>query len=407
MHLADQGSVTGEARAGDTALNGESHAPRITIRGVTLDLSCLALGTAAAVAVYSTTLTPILAIPLALCASVLTTQHWRFGIVDGLAVGFFVLSALSLTWTATEVLTSQHVLRTGGALTLFIAFRLGMQCRRQALAVAFGYLVGCGLALYALWRQVGPAGWRADLTNSLTIEGLNSNYVAYALSAGVAATAILLAGRKGALLLAAFTIFALIGGVLLTSGRGGLLGILLALAWWLVPAGMRATTWKVMIFTVTIVAVSVSIGLLDDALRRVFPPVLGVETGDLNGRLSAWPIARGLTEENLLLGVGAGSFPQFNPRQIYAHNALLDVSSGLGLVGVIVFVALLGAVVHQGSTPSGPVGRHLCVVLVVLVLTPPLVSGYWYMSPAIWVILALCSRIAIVFPAHERTSTGT
>ena len=379
-----------------------------TVHGLVTDIGCLALGGSAAVAVFSTSLSPLLGIPLALVAAALHTPQWRFQAVDYLAVLFGVLTFVSLSWTSVEHLTLQHAFRMGGVLTLFVAMRLAIQGRRELMAAASGYLVGCGYSVYLLSRQnaAGSVGWRFDSTNSFTVEGLNQNYVAYSLAAGVAVLGFLVVGRPRAILLSLLPIGAIYWGIGLTGARGGLLGFVLALLWWLCPARMRSLGWRVMVPLVCVLMVAVSSGVVDAALRTLFPASQSREIGDLNGRLSVWPMARGVLEDHPVLGAGAGSFPSFNPWSIYAHNVLLDVGTGLGLVGIVLFVALLAAVLAQGSKGARAFERDFCAGLTILALLPPLLSGYWYATPAVWVVLALCSKMNVAFPDTEMIATA-
>ena len=399
--MKPKGADLSHKRPVEQSTSNHNGGPGITVGGVVTDVSCLALGGSAAVAVFSTSLSPLLGIPLALVAAALHIPQWRFQAVDYLAVLFGVLSFVSLLWTSVEHLTLQHSLRMGGVLALFVALRLAIQGRRELMAAASGYLVGCGYSIYLLSRQdaVGPVDWRFDSTRSLTVEGLNQNYVAYSLAAGVAVLGFLVARRRRAMLLSLLPIGAIYWGIGLTGARGGLLGFALALLWWLCPPRMRSVAWRVMVPGVCLFVVAVSSGVLDAGLRALFPASHSREIGDLNGRLTVWPIARGVLEDHPVLGAGAGSFPSFNPWSIYAHNVLLDVGTGLGFVGIVLFVALLATVFVQGSKGARTFERDCCAGLTVLALLPPLLSGYWYASPAVWVVLALCSRLNVAFPA--------
>jgi len=75
-------------------------------------------------------------------------------------------------------------------------------------------------------------------------------------------------------------------------------------------------------------------------------------TGDLAGRLTIWPEARQVFGEHLLVGVGAGGFRAVGTSGIGAHDVVLELGAGLGLVGIALF---LGLIVASLTTTRGPV----------------------------------------------------
>ncbi len=406
----DEGVVrlTGSAERTTGRLAPRGAGRRLESRRVVDDIVCLTVAGSAAVTAFSTALSPLISLPLAGLAALMRLPQWRFNAADYLAALLAALTLSSIWWTRANDLTAQHSLRMGGALLLFVALRVAMVQRRDVLAGAAGYVLGCAYSILLLVRENSLTGidWRFDSIRTYTVEGLNQNYVAYALAAGVAMLAFLVGTRVRPWFLFPVLVTLYLG-IGLTGSRGGLFAFVLAGVWWLIPKQVRARSWKPMAASACILAVALTTGWLDDVLRKLFKASQVRETGELNGRLNVWPIARDVIVQDPIIGAGAGSFPSLNPWAIYAHNAILDVGSGLGSVGITVFVTLLACILVREPKHASTSERHLCVGVTFLVLLPPLMSGYWYASPAIWVLLAVCSKTAVAYPAvNEAASSG-
>ncbi len=96
-------------------------------------------------------------------------------------------------------------------------------------------------------------------------------------------------------------------------------------------------------------------GVLDATLRP--RGASDRERGDFNGRLTLWPDAREEFWDHPFLGRGVDSFAATNPLRIAAHNALLDVGTGLGVLGIALFVALIWQALKPRRILNGLVPR--------------------------------------------------
>jgi len=170
----------------------------------------------------------------------------------------------------------------------------------------------------------------------------------------------LVRGRLGRVALA-LGMVALIVGLLLTDSRGGLV----AFAVMLVAALLLAGHLRARIAAVVGVSALLGIGYYvlfasEVSVARMVSLVYGGDSGRLSdgsGRLPLWRLAVELASERPLVGVGAGNFrnaaeqyiavhPEFaRPRLEVVHNTYLEIQTELGLVGLLLFLTLLGGAV--------------------------------------------------------------
>jgi O-antigen ligase len=232
---------------------------------------------------------------------------------------------------------------------LTIAFVAG-----AALTVAWGATKG-GLGLSA-----GAAGSEInDLEGRFQAGAGDPNYLA-----AVLVPAAVLAGgltfrrglaRRTLLALATLTIAV---GIAATQSRGGLIAAsgcaLVALAIW---KGRRGTVAIVIL----LVLAGVGVYFLNDpsALQRV------QESNHGSGRLDIWTVAWRVVQDHPIFGVGLAQFPQVSPHYVLApglleyanliiekhivvHNLYLQLWAEDGIVGLLLFLALVVASLRRG-----------------------------------------------------------
>ncbi len=383
----------------------------VMLRGVTRDAQYVALAIMAALSV--TTPFSLLSYSLAALAlgiAALSSGTFRPQGADILLVGLVVLTALSSTWTVSPALTSVGVRSQIACASIFIAIRATVTATRGLWVVGLGYLVGCVISIRELLAQSGATlSLRYDLSGPrLGVSGLNPNYTAYAL-AGAAAVILLLSTvhRRAAP-------FLIVGGVLaysallLTGTRGGYIAILAVAGWavwWRLFPRLRVASLRMLYGVIVIAAAGIFIGIGDKGLRLYALGEGDRDVGDLNGRLIVWPLAREAFDGHPMLGLGAGTFPTLNRDGIYAHNVLLDVAAGLGVGGLVLMTGFLYyAVVHETRQVSAD-RRTLLIGVLLCAATPPMLSGYWYLAPAFWVVLALFTRIHLLAPGGQDSAS--
>lgn len=117
-------------------------------------------------------------------------------------------------------------------------------------------------------------------------------------------------------------------GVMLTDSRGTMLGILAVF----VVHMWRSLGKKSLIIVGLLAVVMLSLG---SRLAEIDP-----EEESAAGRIDAWIEGLGMLRHNPLFGVGYGNFTDYNP--LTAHNTIVLAFAELGLLGYIVWLAMIG-----------------------------------------------------------------
>jgi len=189
----------------------------------------------------------------------------------------------------------------------------------------------------------------------------------------------------------------LIFGIAQNGTRGALIAAALVLLW----VGLRRVSSRVglsiPVASLSLVAFATLIGLSDGTLRKL-DGMTARSTGDLAGRMTIWPYARKSVSLHPFIGVGGGGFQSVNPLGIGAHNVPLEIASGLGLIGLALFIAATYCALMTETRNVEPATRGLLVGVVIAVTGPIMLSGHWELSPASWFALALFSRIGVLPP---------
>jgi O-antigen ligase len=318
---------------------------------------------------------------------------------DWLLVGFALVGLFSLQWTQAETATELSAQNYLGFAAIFIGVRAVVCDRRSMVVTTVGFLAGCLLVVAQLLSQ--SAGVRIEFDSTaerIGVNGVNPNYLAYSLATGVALIILVWTMWKpGPLGKAALAVVLglLYVGILQNGTRGALIGVVAALAWagWqhLRPAAGFRGLW----FAVIGINVVILTGLLDTVLQSRLGSSAR-DAGDLSGRLDVWPMAREAFADRPFLGLGAGAFTDLSPLKIAAHNVILDIGTGTGVVGVALFLAVIHQSLVVETRDADVHGRILTIGAFVAATAPLLSSGYWYESPAYWVAMGVFSRIGHV-----------
>lgn len=342
---------------------------------------------------------------------VLSLRGWKPTAMDLAAVAFAVLTWASSVWTVAADFTRVDAWNISAAVATFLAVRIATRNRRAWFAAALGLVVGCLSLVYRVYTDNNIDTVRfslSDSTGRATLDGINANYIAYILATGMILVVILLASVHSPsrwLLPAGGVVLVLYAGAVQVGTRGAVLGAGMAAIWALwnllsKPRSDRRLT--LLLASVSVAAVAIVAGWFE-RVARVFVGASPRDTGDLNGRFVLWPAAAHWWNQHLFIGGGSGSFRSVSPLGgVAAHNVILDVGSGLGLVGVAVYVWLLYSVVRATRRASS---RVLVVGVAVAATAPLLLSGYWYQSPVLWATLALVTTYPLHAESAGRTST--
>lgn len=391
-----------------TDSSGSRMLPPSGLRMASRDLAAVLLAVEAAVSSFDLDFGLRHGVILCVLALVLSLHDVRFRSADVVAIAFAGLSVASFAWTISPATTRTNAANIAAGAIIFIAVRTVSRSRRCWRIIAGGLVVG---AVYAVYRLYTENALQARLTFDLQsdrfgLEGVNPNYLAYA----IVTTSMVLwllwlsSAKPGRWILPVLgvTVISYMG-VLVAGSRGALIAAILSLLWvgWHFVIRPSEKSHRLALLLVGLVALEAAI--VSGRFERLISGILQQsvrERGDLNGRFVLWPAAWDWWTRHPLLGTGAGTFADVSPIPgVPAHNFVLDIGTGVGILGVFMFLWLLSQALIVETR------RHRCRSIVVgsyaLVSAPMLFSGFWYQSPVFWLSLGLVTTIFEALPHFE------
>ena len=339
----------------------------------------------------------------------------RIGRAEAWAVALAVFSAMSITWALNPQGTQVIAAYQFALLAIFLTGRFVITNRLQLVVIAWGYVVGCVYAVILVVRENPDARFVAALSATrYGIDEVNFNYLGYSLATGIAVVVFLWtvgstrrwtrAVLVGAALVMGF-------GILQAGSRGAVVAAILVVVWVPLHRFLPRRGIAVLCATIAVAAVAILSGVATSGLLAA-DASSARSTGDLANRLVIWPLARETFAGHWLLGIGAGGFKDTGPLWVGAHNAVLELGTGLGVVGVVMFVGVIACSLITGT--RGAPKRTILVGSLLACWAPMWLSGHWDQAPAAWIVMALFSRIDVLatdsamrtFEAKHRACQG-
>ena len=280
---------------------------------------------------------------------------------EGIALGWFAV--LFLAWGCASVVWAEDVGRSVDSLTRFaLLFSLlavvpvAIRTERHAVAVIGALIAGALLsALYGVAKGINQG------TERLSGAGINPNVLGLVLMSAIVLGVGLVAARRlrpearvgAALAVAACTI-----GILLTGSRGALVGLAVAALVGVAFGGRaRARLIPLLLFGAAVGVAYISLFAASSVRDRIMDP------GGSSGRADLWRVGWRMIEDKPFSGVGLGNFrevsvdyllqpgPITDPNAVVTkprvpHNIYVEVTAELGVIGLLLFVALLIALLR-------------------------------------------------------------
>jgi len=312
-------------------------------------------------------------------------RRWRVTALPYPLLGFLVLATASLAWSAYPAATALGLLTTWMIAVAAVAITVTTSLARLArgLAVVLGAVLAGSLLfelfvatiirgpILPLFSQPGVDYSQYETIPKMLywsrnelfqvfddgrIQGLvgNANNLGFLALLGVIVFAILLADRSlrrrwaiTGLVLSAVTIF-LTRSATVTVALVGVIVVAVAIL-----ALRRAATPRARLVTGSIIIAVTGLGAIAAVLLRDRLLDLLGKSSDLTGRLGIWDAVIALGQQRPVAGWGWVSYwvPWASPfdelafrngvRQLQAHNAWIDVWFQLGVIGLVVFAALV------------------------------------------------------------------
>lgn len=357
--------------------------------------------------------------------------HPGMSAILGLFLGW---TALSLAWAESPSEALGTVGRYAVAVALFLIVFTAVRTRRHATMLAGAFLAGAVIA--AAYALISVESTEATFGGRLASASFDPNELAATLVAGMALSfgvAPALRSSPGLRVLAyaagAFCFVAIFP----TVSRGGLI----ALGMMLVAAIVFSGRWR---FRVTLVAVTIAVGgvfyiaaLAPAEDRERIEQTSRGQTKFLEGRTTIWEVAWRMVDANIVRGVGAGNFKISSRHYLLrpgsvtrsdeiidtpkvAHSSYLEVLTGLGVVGLALFVAIvvfaLGAawqaarLFQIGNDVAGEAVARALVIALIGVLTANLFMSQ-EANKQLWLLLGLGPALYSVARLSLRQPKGT
>jgi O-antigen ligase len=270
-------------------------------------------------------------------------------------LAFLAWNAISLVWSASTSLAITNLMRYAlDAFLIPIAYS-AVRDRRDAERILGAIVVGATIAAVSA-ILVPPPSESAVFGRATGTVG-DPNELAAALLVGLAVAAAFAVNRhiNGLLRICSAGAAALcLTGIFVSLSRGGLIGTACAL----VVAVIVGGRWRGRVLALCGVFAVLGVGYFSFvASLPAQQRVLDVSTEGGSGRLTLWTVGLRMVEANPIQGVGTGQFEiasvhyLLRPGQLegnfilsepkVAHNTYLNVAANLGLVGGVLFGAIL------------------------------------------------------------------
>jgi O-antigen ligase len=343
-------------------------------------------------------------------------------------VAFLVWAGVSAVWAQYVPAAETAVIRYCLSIVLALIVFSAVQTRRDALWVLKAFVAGA--ALSAAYGIIAGGTTEAVNTSSgvsrITGTSGDPNEFAAMLVVGMVLAGALAFSRER--MLVRWAAIGAIGlctlGILLTVSRGGLVALGAALLMAIVAGGR----WRLPMAVVAVVVAGATIGYFTTYAPPQAEERILDTAGGGSGREDLWTVAWRMFKDRPVGGVGAGNYPiaaidyLLQPGLIVRdefiidtpkppHNVYLSVLAELGVVGLALFMIVLGFAVasvlraarlfeRAGDTEMEIYARALCVAFVGL-----LTADFFLSEPfgkQLWLLIGLGPALLAVARRSER-----
>jgi O-antigen ligase len=295
-------------------------------------------------------------------------EHPQFTFI---LIGFLSWALLSAYWAEVPAQAVDTTTRYFQNMILFLIVYTAIRERKHVMWVAWAWLAGATFATVP--AMLNPPTYEDDLTVRISGTIGDPNELAALLVAGVVFAGVLTAvtrDKPPLRLAAGGAVVLFLLGIFYTVSRGGLLALGVAL----IAACLLAGRWRGRALVVAGLGISIVViyfasfaGL--DARDRVTT----VQGG--TGRSDLWKIGWRMFEDEPIRGIGSGNFPISSIHYLVqpgvierddfiistpkvAHNTYLQILAELGIVGLAMFITIIGFSMRCALRAAQWFGRH-------------------------------------------------
>jgi O-antigen ligase len=296
------------------------------------------------------------------------SEHPQFTFI---LLGFLTWAVMSASWAEVPTQALDTSSRYFQNMILFLIVYTAIRKRNHAIWVSWAWLLGATVATVP--AMLSPPTYEDDLTVRISGTIGDPNELAALLVAGVVFAGVLTAitrDRPPLRLAAGGAVVLFLMGIFYTVSRGGLLALGVAL----IAACLLAGRWRGRALVVAGLGLSIVViyfasfaGL--DARDRVTT----VQGG--TGRSDLWKIGWRMVEDQPIHGIGSGNFPISSIHYLVqpgvierddfiistpkvTHNTYLQILAELGIVGLALFLTIIGFAISSALKAARWFGRH-------------------------------------------------
>lgn len=311
-----------------------------------------------------------------------------------LTAAFVMCALLSAAWSADQDTTLVRAQTLIQLLAMFWVVSEVVSDEIDVHNLLWAYVAGAGITVVVTFVQFAAGNGSQDLR--YTAAGFNANDQALTLALAIPMACFLIVRRR-ALWLKCFLLAYVIAAPIAIALTGSRTGVLACCTAFIVSAlGLRRMRWSTRLMLAAAVGVCAwcLVAFVPEASwARVSSISAQLDGGDLNQRTGIW--AAGLKEfaTHPLLGIGAGGYLQVSGRflgeSVVAHNTFVSVLVELGIVGFVIFAAIL--VKTAGAVWRLAGSERLMWAAVASTWFVGVLASTWETQKSTWLLIALVS----------------
>ncbi|MGH2925290.1 MAG: O-antigen ligase family protein [Solirubrobacterales bacterium] len=349
----------------------------------------------------------------------------RHPLISWLSVAFLAWVALSSLWAESTGDTFTVLTQYGLDMLLFLIVFEAVRAPAHAKGLLAALVAGGAMAAaYGIVAAPNVSDLASSPTAASSLDRLRGTIADPNQLAAVLVVALVLALALAAVTSSPVRRLLLLGAgglalvsVFLTASRGGVVGLLAAMVTAIALAGGRRGA-AIALALALVCASAIFVGLFDPGVAQRYSTSDGG-----NGRTDIWKVGWRMVEAHPVRGVGAGNFRDVSGQYLlvepgaitasdqiidephFAHNVYLEVLAELGVVGLALFMALVGAAIGTGIRAARRFGRageadmELLSRAVVVALVSLLAMDFFLsdqFSKQLWLLLALCPALLAI-----------
>jgi len=315
--------------------------------------------------------------------------HW-------LALTFAVWYVISLWWSIAPE-NSPFLLNVVQGAALTVTLWDLYRTRAQVEAAMQAFLLGGYVSVATTVWNFGQGNQVRHWEKRFAASGFDPNDIALTVAIGIPLAAYLATRttKPGFLRVLNFLYPVAAGFVIILSGsRGAMLAAAPAYLYSMASVARMSRGWRLAALAVLVAVVGGAARLdLSEPLQRLGTVTASASDDHLSGRSDLWQAGWSVYGQHPFLGVGGGAFAAATKpltglgESLIAHNTYLSVLTELGPFGILVFAALLAAVI--ASAPRWPDPLRPACLLALLVWVIGVFALSWEFRSQTWLLFTL------------------